>query len=499
MVQVIQPRDIGGEMGQAIGGGFGDAMKLLGQGDLTKSAIDELSNLNTEGMNEQQIYANVAKATRYSPHLQKQAGEISDRLYKQEKARAFQKTQEDAAKLREEQLRLRNQGITGPGGTPTEGGVSPEQGAIVQGAQGGTGDPLATPGDLRELPLMEEQAGMDLMPTQEEIQTWVGPFTAVGDTEGARDAFDKLIASKQSQRDARIEDARLKREEQTARRSLETELAQNVLSKTKNLLKQKGMTTGGDPIVDEQGNITGREQVVDEKWNRLAYNYFQDERKKQPKASDEKLWQDAGLRVERKINDIATAGAKHYRPTWEFNKERRAESARKWAKDHLKAYGNTAEDRELLKTVMMDNAWTREEATAIVQPASDSLESAYRKVKGVPPQQMPGRPDQMGAPQQPRPVRFDEFREKIVPELKKSFRPEDSLFLLKSRLVNNKGLTDDEAIIVINEMQGGEDGVKLQPHQITEQNYLQENIRPSPYDLFFGDKRAVEIMRPLIK
>ncbi len=506
MVQVIQPRDIGGEMGQAIGGGFGDAMKLLGQGAVTGGALDELTNLDTTKLTDQQIMGHVFKAVRFSPHLQKQAGDMAKLLIDRKKAAGLAEVYENIAKQYKgkqgqdgQPLAEGAEILAETGGLPQEGGPSvgaPDQ-TISQGAQGGFPQ---TP-DMRTVPQIQDQPGTGPLLSPETIQGIAQPLIAAGAYAEIPKAIQKAEQTALKQRELQLQEVEALRKEQTLKRELEGELAQNVLSKTKDLLQKKGMTTQGSPIMDQAGNVVGTNQVVDEQWNRLAYKYFQDERgePKNANKSDEQLWQNAGRRLESKINSIAAAGAEHYRPTWDFNKDRRAKSAQKWAQDHLKAYGNSKEDRELLKSVMMDNAWTREEASAIVQPTSPELEAVYKKIKGIPPAQLPGHPAQMRQVQASRPIRFDEFREKMVPELKKSFGPNESLVLLKSRLVRNKGLNDDEAIIVINEMQEGKDGIRLQEHQITEENYLGRNVRPSPYDIFFSDRRAMEMMRPLIQ
>ena len=48
MVQVIQPRNILGEMGQSLGSGFGDALKMLGQRKRAMKGLESLQNMDAE-------------------------------------------------------------------------------------------------------------------------------------------------------------------------------------------------------------------------------------------------------------------------------------------------------------------------------------------------------------------------------------------------------------------------------------------------------------------
>ena len=519
MVQVISPRDIGGDIGRSVGGGigtgFGDAMKLLTEGDISRTAIEELGKINFKGMNPQQIHSETFKAFRYAPQLQKQAGEIAQRFNQIEQARAYKESQIAGARQREDKQRnLRSQNVQGPSGVGADG--LPAQDGVIQvqedlggqGIPGGQGTPGGNQQDLREIPLTADQDGQDLMPTSEEIETWLGPSMATGDREGMQKAMDGLMESKKLQRDAKIEDARIQREELTAKRALEGEQAQMVLGKTKSLLEANGLTTN-TPIKDESGEIIGYNKDVPEQWNRLAYKYYNDERKKPENKhlSDEYLWQESGRRLERKIGDIVTAKDKHWRPTWRMDKTRRAEGAKKWAQEHLDNYGNTDEDRQLLNTVLIENEWRKDEAQAITQPMSSGLTKAIDSAG-----QRPRDPtsSQFIAQSPMREEEIKTFMDDLVPKLQESFLPTDPMGLLKNNLVRTNHLTDEQAVEVINRMlqpyQGKdksgkpvEKKIKLQPHQIRDLNSLQENVRPSPYDIWFGDRRAIELMEPIIK
>lgn len=489
MVQILPQHDPGKEIGQSLGSGFGDAMKLLGQRQLGMSALDNLANLDTKDMSPQQIMAEVGKATVGLPHLQKQASDMVQVLLQQKQAEAMREGLKRGAP--DGQPRGQDdQPLAKPGVTPQEGSLSAGQPQPSVGQPLQQGAALATPG-MRDVPQMQDQAGTEPLLSKNEIADIAEPFILTGDMAGMQTAISNAKDQKLKQRELQLQETAALREEQAAKRALESELAQNVLGRTEKLMQSKGLPAGSP-----------------DEWKRLAYKYFQDERGKPNNrdVSDEQIWSEAGRRLEQKVEDLATAGSKHYRPTWEFNKDRRAKQAKDWAQKHLKTYGNNNEERQLLKSIMMDNGWSREESTAITQPLSDALDKTVKNLGKIPPPLTAMSANQAAIQGPRRDQQIQDYKDKIVPQLRDSFGPADSLFLLKANLVRNNNLSDDQAIEVINAMQepyfdkeGRQKQLSLQNHQIQDLNFLQENVSPSLYDVFFSDRRALEMMGPLVK
>ena len=412
----------------------------------------------------------VAQATVGMPHLQKQATDIADRYIRQKQAQ----------QLREGQTRG---GIGQTRQPPTERKVPTDAVEEVvaideAGSRPARVAPDTTPvsgdagvRDMRQAPQFEQQSGDSPLLSRDEIADITEPFILSGDTEGMSKALADARADKLRERELQIQANEAKTRELERQRALETELAQGVLSNTRQLLAKNGLLNRDDPQVSEQ-------------WNRLAYDYFQTERQKNPSATDQDLWNRAGRRVERKINDIAGASNKQIRPTFRANKSVRADQAQRWAQDHLKTYGNTPEDRELLKSVLMDNAWSRAEATSVVQPFSEGLKNAFSRLP-----RMKGNATDI-RPNEQRMSNFQNWKEKAIPAIQNQVSGSDSIFLLKDNLVREKGLTDEEAVDFINELR--DNGLNLMEHQVAESAYLGENTIPSLWDIFSKDRKFTE-------
>ncbi len=469
MVQILPQFDPGADIGKSFGGGVGDALKLLGQRQLGVQALEGLKGLDLENMTAGDIIAEVGKATVGLPQLARHSDKMVEALLREKRSGAAIEAQIKQAELREKGL---PRGGVGEGVQPGAEGIA----AGVSGAPG-AGAGLESAG-MRDMPLLGETTGREPLLSSEEISAITMPFIETGDTEGMAKALGDARGQAIKQRELQIQAQQARTQELTRRRELESELAQNVMARTNQLLKEKGLPPG-------------------EQWSRLAYKYFTDERNK-PKnknASDEALWNESGRRLERKIEDIAGAGDKFYRPTFRRDKERRAKGAQKWAQDHLGAFGTGTEERALLKSVMMDGGWSRQEATSIVQPFSPGLEKAFN---AIPKFRAPIKDFVPGVVPPTQAEIASKWADKAVPSLVGSFQPSDSLLLLKDRLVRDKGLSDDQAIQVIDQMREGEQGLKLQDHQVAEEAFLPENTRPSLYDLFQG-RKTHELLGPLIK
>jgi len=486
MVQILPTYDPGRETGQAFGGGISDALKLLGERQLGISALDKLKGMDLSGMNEADILSEVGKATIGLPHMQKQASDLVGALVRAKRAEAMKEAQTRSARGVSPQGR---EGVSQVTGEAPEQGTMPAQGIQAGAATGaptgvGAGTGLQQAG-MRDIPSYEETTGTEPLLSAQEIGAIAEPFIAVSDEAGMVKALSDARQQKLQQRELQIQAQQARTQELQRRRELESELAQNVMGRTGRLLSEKGISKPGEPPKEE--------------WNRLAYDYFDKERNKpeNKNASDEKLWQEAGRKLERKIEDISGAADKFYRPTWRMDKDRRAKNAQRWVQEHLKAYGNNNEERSLLRSIMMDNGWSREEASALIQPFSSSLSSSFGSISKMPSVPLGYRPDMMPQQEIKRAENVEKTMASAEQAIAKGFKSDDSLLLLKSKLVREKGFNDTQAVDLINKMIDNE-SLKLTEAQIAERPFISENTVPSLYDLFSG-RSILETLGPLVK
>jgi len=488
MVQILPTYDPGRETGQAFGGGISDALKLLGERQLGISALDKLKGLDLSGMSEADILSEVGKATIGLPHMQKQASDLVGALVRAKRAEAMKEAQTRSARGVSPQGSEDVSQVTGEapdkGAMPAQGVQAGAAAGAPSGTAPGTGTGLQQTG-MRDVPAYEETTGTEPLLSAQETTAIVEPFIAVGDEAGMVKALSDARQQKLQQRELQIQAQQARTQELERRRELESELAQNVMGRTGRLLSEKGISKQGEPPKEE--------------WNRLAYDYFDKERNKpeNKNASDEKLWQEAGRKLERKIEDISGAADKFYRPTWRMDKDRRAKNAQRWVQEHLKTYGNNNEERSLLRSIMMDNGWSREEASALIQPFSSSLSSSFGSISKMPSIPLGYRPDMMPQQEIKRAENVEKTMDSAEQAIVKGFKPTDSLLLLKSKLVREKGFNDTQAVDLINKMIDNE-SLKLTDAQIAERPFISENTVPSLYDLFSG-RSILETLGPLVK
>jgi hypothetical protein len=369
MVTILPKFDPGAEIGQSFGSGLTNALNLLGERKLAQSALDRLSEIDTSQMTAPQIVSEVGKATVGLPNLQRQAAQYIEMLLNEKRAKAAQEsaarraigTRDLAAQQRQPAQPQPEEGQSQQ--FLGEGEQALGQPQAMAAMQRGMPGQEPQPRDLRQIPQSESMEVGQYFLSPQAIDQIRAPFLEVGDVAGANQAQqraeDQLIRMRQQE----IEMAQQRNAERAAQRELEKEVAADVVDKTSKLLEKNGVA--GNP----------------EQWNRISVNLFEQERAKPENRgkSEQALWNEAGRKIERKINDIATSAQKNFRPIIRGNQKERFQQARKWATGHLREYGNTNEDRELLKSILMNSGWSRREATGIVQPFSEALESGFKK------------------------------------------------------------------------------------------------------------------------
>jgi hypothetical protein len=450
MVQVIQPRDIGGEIGQAFGGGLSNIAQLKTRQEMAGRGLDALSALGEDATALDYAKA-LAKGAAVSPAIAEMAGPLYQAMIAEKKLKAT----EDLLSTKDD----------GRARKPTD------------RADAGEPSPVDGRPGMRDVPEAGELPIGGLLTNEEKEAIIKRNFNDPG----------KITAEIQAAENNKIQQQQNLLETQTRRREMEREEATEVMGRTHNLLREKGLISGDEPLPD--------------RYNRIAYNYFDSERNRDPKATISELWNRAGKRLDRKIDDVAKQSRDLAAPRFRGNKNQRIEAASRWSQQHLKAYGNTKEDRDLLKGVFTENGWTPEEASRIVQPLSGSQKSVINRLPKVRNQGIIEKAmEQVIDPRPLNEVQLRRTSDRFVDGMLKEFTPSTSLVNMKSRLVREKGFTDDEALSMITDLQDSliQQGRQFTEEQINEIPFLGERVRPSLIDIF-GGRSVYELGEPLAR
>lgn len=507
MVQVLPRFDPARDIGQSFGSGLGDVLGLLGQRQMATSALENLKNKDFSGMSAPEVFASLAQATTGIPHLQKQASELTQLILQNERAK------QAAESLQRGQRVAQGQGFPQADNLQVapqvqEALASLSMGKdtlpVARGQQGQQAQQGYVPfqsGGLQEVPETKDRYGAAGLLTPEETQYVIQQELSSGlaTPETIRNAIDRAQENKLRSRELGIQESEVLQKELQMKRGLEKELSQNVLANTQKLLQSKGFES----------------EVNNPEWERLSYDYFQSERAKDQRLAKEaaakgkeykgkpdlKLWQDAERRLERKIEDMAKGLENYGRPTFARDQAGKTKNTQNWIQKHLNTYGNTIESQEMLKTNLMRYGWSRAEATALVRPMSDALTKTIESLPKMPeaPLQMTELQAAMGGEQYEQ--KRQEYLDKVAQRIGKNFKKQDSLYLLKNRLVRDKGFSNKDALALVNQMldKNQKEPLRLSDHQIAEMSYLNENVIPSLIDLFMEDRSVKEWMEPLIK
>ena len=475
MVTVLPSFDPGRDIGKSLGSGFGEALKFLGERKMQQGALDELKGMNLDEMSPIDIAHGVMRATAGSPQMQRSAPDIIRTLMDQKRASAAQQSYRNQAR-----------GLNDIDDVPEPRQSTdkfmdqfPKFGQTTNGQQELGKEGLQTPKDMRRVPELEDTTGRESLLSPQEVDEAGGPFFAVGDYAGGQKAIERAKDQKLKQRELQIEAQKERNRVLQQQRALESEIAKNVLEKTDELLESKGLDGG-------------------EQWKRLGYNYFEEERKNKDneKKSDQELWNSAGAKLERKINDLGDATTKVVRPTFRGNQERRAEGAKKWVQGHLKEYGDSPEDTELMNTILVSQGWSMPEAHAMTRPLSDKAQQAFKNIPKLQQAETFGSLPGFEQAKDLDTKNFDKTKNQIAPKLAENLGDNDSIFLLKNSLVRDKNFTDEQAIEIIDEVRKYKDFSDV---QIRDLGYIPQNSRPSLVDLFLSDRKFTELMEPLIR
>jgi hypothetical protein len=234
-------------------------------------------------------------------------------------------------------------------------------------------------------------------------------------------------------------------------------------------------------------------------WHDQGYRAFQNEKKKNPGFTDEKLWTDSKAHLDN-LKNLEARGRKEATKPWiipglQDKKARDSfQNSKKFAESYYKMAGNTPETRERMKSILADNGWDEDYVLSIAQPPSKELESWFDSLPKLPisaTAMSVGHAAEIGKKQQAvmdtiMDTVSDLVGDRLVEDGQQARKPmigtTDSLLLLRNRLVREKNMNKFQANEVIKEI--GNRGFLSDP-QKSEIPLLGQSIKMIPmYDIF---------------
>lgn len=461
MVQILPQFDPMGQIGQGLGQGAGEALKMLGQGKMTRDALQGIRQMDLSQTSPMEVLSMLSEAGQYVPGLQRNLKGVYESLLSERKGQLATQSGQKAAEIAQNRR---------SGFSPLD-DLDQNIAQAEQRAAAGTDSRTGKRGIKRA----QEQDVSKLTLSPEEVYQLRAQHDAVGDVAGGdaavQKAQDQLLQAEQ----IRIQRAEQQNKEMMQQRDLDQEQANIVQSRVKRLLESKGMSQS--PLWDRKAL---------KEFNNLAND------PKNDKLTEAELWNKAGLKIERQIEDLVGKQSEVARPTFSLNQKRRAQGTKTWVQEFLKAYGNTKEDRDIIETQLMDNGWSRAEAKLMTQPLNDNVEKVLKSVGPISKFTKDkffegGIIGQEGRQSAKREKYIDKLSTDLVK--KGDFNQTQSLLGLKYNLVRKLGLSDNDAIDVINRMR--EHGFKPSEAQISELPFVEQNTVPSLVEIFGKELSAL--------
>ena len=507
MVQVIQPRDIGGEIGQAVGGGlgggFGKAMEMLGQRSFQQSAIEELRNKMKNKYQESvedpitgevsyqqkanidplDLILDVSSGTAAIPGLAQSFMENVAPLYmKRAQSKAASKVAYgDPKDTTEEDL-------TDFGSLPST--LSSKLSKLSNAAGNRRSQYDVMDESLTSyVPKMGEQAPAYNVPSlsdmakssQEMHDLGISPTDIyAAQQQKVQQALQSYQAERQGWED--------KVKEFSQARGLEDEQV-NFLS---------GPSQDGGRI----GNWLQDNKIENSQfWHDQGYKSFQDSKKRNPGYTDQKLWNESKSHLDN-LKNLEARGRKEAAKPWIFpgqNKKARDsfQNSKEFANSYYDMAGKSPETTERLKSILADNGWDEDYSLSIAQSPSEGLENWMNKIPKLPGQSLAMSEAQGGEIGNKQRKGLDIISQS-VDELvgtrtnkdgsrigKPLLDSNDSILLLRNRLVREKNLNKYQANNVIKEI--GEKGL-LSQQQESEYPLLEQNVKMYPLFQIFTDQ-----------
>jgi len=509
MVGVYQPRDIGGELGGMIGGGlgkgFGEGMGVLAQRNMQKRGIDNLQKTLKE-----KYWEDIAdEETGEMKRQMKKDIDPMDLILDLTKGSIDtpgmpQSIMENVAPLLMKQMQSKAAVNTAYGDGTVKGtteGTQEEEDLTDYGST-----PKTFVKKLQNLDRIANNQRQKIDMMDENLMSSVPSF---GEDAPAYNVPSRQELAKSSQEMAAAgmspQDI-YTAQQQKVQRGLEQYKSERQGWEDK--VREFSLARG---LEDEQLNfISGPDQqsgrvgrwLEDNKiensqfWHDQGYRAFQDERKKHPGYTDQKLWELAKPKLDN-IKNLEARGRQSAAKPWIFpGQGQKAKSSFQNSKKFVNAYyemaGKTPETTERLKTMLADNGWDEDYVLTLSQPPSKGLENWFNKVNKLPPSSAAMSQGQGVDIRQKQQRGFDTVMESVnelVGE-KKGDRGQllgenDSVLLLRNRLVREKNLNQFQANEVIREI----DKIGFLSHaQQSEIPQLEQDVKLYPMYQIFTDE-----------
>lgn len=511
MVGVYQPRDIGGELGGMLGGGlgkgFGEGMGVLAQRNMQRRGIDNLQKTLKE-----KYWEDVAdEETGAMKSQMKKDVNMFDLIFDMTKGSIDtpgmpQSIMENVAPLLMKQTQSKAALNTAYGDPTGKSNVNKTNTEEDLTDYGNTAPELKK--RLQNLGRIADNQRQKIDMMDESLTSSVPKF---GESAPAYNvpSLQELASSSIQMANAAVPAEEIYRaQQQKVQRALEQYKSERQGWEDK--VKEFSLARG---LEDEQLNfISGPDQqsgrvgswLQDNKiensqfWHDQGYRAFQDERKKHPGYTDQKLWELAKPKLDN-IKNLEARGRQSAAKPWVFpGQGQKAKSSfqntKKFVNDYYEMAGKTPETTERLKTLLAENAWDEDYVLTLAQPPSKGLENWFNKVNKLPPSlaaMSQGQGVDIRQKQQRGLDAVMESVDELVGEKKGEYgqllgKPlldeNDSILLLRNRLVRDKNLNKFQANEVIREI---DKKGYLSDSQKSEIPQLEQDVKLYPmYEIF---------------
>jgi len=475
MVQILPRFDPGGEIGKALGSGMGQALSTQADRQRMLGALENLKDLDKPIEYQDEQGQTMTRAPTFGEKMKSLVGagagipgwmnvveKVGPLLMQEGKATAAQKGIERKKPERASDVFVEEEEGTVSPLTDKVSRLSEMAGEYVQSRS-------SVPESLTsEVPRFGRAAPVYETPSNEELVQRIQDYKEAGRTE--EDAFNQV--QREIQLDLQKYDSQKQGWERDLRqfaadRGLESEQRTFVDQNAQDFLRQQGFS-------DEKGGVP-------QYYTDTAYRMFQDKKSRNPKGTDQQIWSQARQKLGQMIEHEAIGSQKGRPWLGGIGKKNAVNQTKAWAEDYLKMAGNTPESRAKAQTILMNGGWSRHMAKEITQPFSPSLEKTFNKLPKIAAER-PGPQGQvpMGT------VNANKQKmkqiEAMVPQLAKSVSGQDSIYLLRNKLVRDKGMNKiqaDEIIEQVRKVQG------FLPHQSNEIQLLQESPQKDMWRIFY--------------
>jgi len=488
MVQVLPGFDLGGMIGKSLGEGAGQALSSQADRYRMLNALDSLSSLG-KPIEQKDEQGNIqSRQPTFAENLQtlvrSGAGipgwmnvveTLAPSMMKQAQGQAAIRSGVSASPQRQQQTQqsqITSEQI-GAQEEPTNlDRISNLRDNVTQVVQTSEQIPLSI---MSDLPKFAESKPAYEVPTTEQLNESIQQYVDAGATPD--DAFKKVqqdvklgVQRYESQMDKWKQDISEFQQE----RGLESEQRAFVENKSKDFLRQVGITT--------------EDREVPQYYTDIAYNKFQEEKSKNPKASDQSIWSSARKKLGQ-IVELEAQGAIKGKPNLISPRDTKGaiNNTKNWAQSYLKEVGEHPEAVDKARSILMNQGWSRHMAHEFTSEESKPLRAVLDKMPKIQiptakPISSPTALKREAERQESENKKINEKIDSLIPDLARSITDKDSIFLLRNNLVRDKNIPERRANEIIEKaikMKGG-----LPTHQSKEIPLLQEDPNKDIWRIF---------------